>query len=352
MTCTAMRFIGTLSVLAGVICMSSCTDTVRHRALSFFFDGVPPLSGQVMETTSIDDSMNPRRRRVEPTWFLHEPQANCERCHGTQTQANFSRQVNLVSSLPALCYECHDMPQGGKGWVHGPVASGQCVICHEPHRSVNKYLLKKPEPQICYQCHEETSLKTLSGHGQTSFQTCLDCHAGHHSLAKHLLRAGSVASNARRGRTEPTGDPRFDASVAMAAADIQAGQTLSEALSSAAHRIESSELTHARAILMAIRLNMPFSEPDRQRVLALESQIVSAETARVVQQQTDRHEQAELMAQVYYDSVNRYRSGRLQEAKAGFERLLVSDVAPDTIKQAIKQYVADIDQRLSKKGTR
>ncbi len=332
--------------------MTSCTDTERHRALSFFFDGVPALPGQVTEATSIDDPMNPRRRRIEPTWFLHEPQADCERCHGTQTQTNFSRQVNLVSTLPALCYECHDMPQGGKGWVHGPVASGQCVICHEPHRSVNKYLLKKPEPQICYQCHEETSLKTLPGHDQASFQTCLDCHAGHNSFAKHLLKAGSVTSNARQGRTEPTGDPRFDASVAMAAAEIQAGQTLSEALSVAAQRVNASELTDASAILMAIRLNIPYNEADRLRVLAFEARIAAAEKTVAVQQQTDRREQAQLMAQVYYDSVNRYRSGRLQEAKIGFETLLISDVVPVTIKQAIQQYVADIDQRLFQEGTR
>ncbi len=352
MTRSGLRFVGTLSVLTGLACMASCTDTERHRALSFFFDGVPPLPGQVSEETQDEDTMNPQRRRVEPTWFLHEPQSNCQRCHGDQKQEDFSRQVNLVSPLPALCYECHDMPQGGKGWVHGPVASGQCVICHEPHRSVNRHLLKKPEPQICFQCHEETSLKTLPGHDQASYQTCLDCHAGHSSFAKHLLKASSVTSNARQGRTEPTGDARFDALVAMAGTDIQAGQTLSEALRFAAQRIDASELSHARAILMAIRLGIPYSEADRLRVLALEARIAAAEKTVGVQQQADRRERAESMAQVYYDSVNRYRSGRLQEARVGFERLLISDVVPATIKQAIEQYVTDIDQRLSQKGTR
>ncbi|MCP4450485.1 MAG: hypothetical protein GY809_03415 [Planctomycetes bacterium] len=352
MTRLGWKFFGTLSVLAGLACMVSCTDTERHRALSFFFDGVPPLPGQVVEEIPIDDPLNPRRKRIEPTWFLHEPQADCERCHGTQAQTNFSRQVQLVSSLPGLCYECHDMPQGGKGWVHGPVASGQCVVCHEPHRSVNRHLLKKPEPKICFQCHEETSLMTLPGHGQASFQTCLDCHAGHSSFAKHLLKAGSVTPQARQGRTEPTGDARFDALMATAGADIQAGQTLSEALNFAAQRVEASELSHARAILMAIRMGIPYSQPDRLHVLALEARIDAAEKTVSVQQQMDRRERAESMAQVYYDSVNRYRSGRLQEAKVGFERLLISDVVPATIKQAIKQYVADIDQRLPQKGTR
>ncbi|NQV34853.1 MAG: hypothetical protein HQ515_19320 [Phycisphaeraceae bacterium] len=351
MTCSRLRFVRTLSVLAGVACMASCTDKERHRTLSFFFDGVPPLPGQVFEEMPDDGTMNPRRRRVEPTWYLHEPQANCERCHGNQKQENFSRQVNLVSPLPALCYECHDMPQGGNGWVHGPVASGQCVTCHEPHRSLNRYLLKKPEPQICFQCHEVTSLKTLPGHDLASFQTCLDCHAGHSSFAKHLLKAGSVASNARQGRTEPTGDARFDAFVATAQADIQAGQTLPAALSSALRHVESSELVQARAILMAIRLGSAYSEQDRPRVLGVETAIEAAEKTVVVQQQVDRRERAEAMAQVYYNSVNRYRSGRLQEARVGFETLLNSDVVPVTIKQAIKKYVADIDQRLAEEGT-
>jgi predicted CXXCH cytochrome family protein len=338
-------------VLVGVACVVSCTDTERHRALSFLFDGVPPLPGQVFEETQDEDAINAQRRRVEPTWFLHEPQSDCQRCHGDQKQENFSRQVKLVSPLPALCYECHDMPQGGKGWVHGPVASGQCVICHEPHRSLNRYLLKRPEPQMCFQCHEETSLKTLPGHDQASFQACLDCHAGHSSFAKHLLKAGSVVSNARQGRTEPTGDARFDAFVATAQADIQAGQTLPVALSSAVRRIESSELIQARAIVMAIRLGMSYSEQDRQRVLAVETAIEAAEKTDVVQRKADRRQRAEAMAQLYYDSVNRYRSGRLQEARTGFETLLVSDVVPATIKQAIKEYVVDIDQRLAQEGT-
>lgn len=283
---------------------------------------------------------------------MHEPQANCERCHGIQKQKNFSRQVNLVSPLPALCYECHDMPHAGEGWVHGPVASGQCVICHEPHRSVNRHLLKKPEPQICLQCHEETSLNTLPGHAQPSFQVCLDCHAGHSSFAKHLLKTGVVASNARQGRTEPTGDARFDAFVAKTQADIQAGQTLSEALGAAAERIDSLDLLHARAILMAIRLSVPCSDEDRQRVQAVEASIDMAEKNMAVQQQTDRRERAEMMAQLYYNSVNRYRAGRFQEARSGFETLLESDVVPATIKQAIREYVADIDKRLPQEGPR
>ena len=347
MTSSTLRLVWTLVVWAGVTCVTGCNETKRQRVLSFFFDGVPPLPGQSVEGKPGDDPQDPRRRRVEPTWFLHEPQANCERCHGNQKQESFSRQVNLVSPLPALCYECHDMPQVGQGWIHGPVASGQCVICHEPHRSLNRYLLKRPEPQICLQCHEETSLTEVPGHEQASFQACLDCHAGHSSFAKHLLKAGAVASNARQGRTEPTGDARFDAFVAQAQADIEAGQTLTRALETAGRHVDALDLLQARAVVMAIRLSIPYAESERQALQAMQARIETAEKTAQAQRQIDRRERAELMAQVYYDSVNRYRSGRLKEARSGFETLQNSDVVPDPIKQAVRQYMADIDRRLS-----
>jgi len=350
-TRSGLGVLRTVSVLAGLACLASCSDTERHRALSFFFDGVPPLPGQVIEEAVVIDPANPQRRRVEPQWFLHEPQANCERCHGDQKQKNFSRQVNLVSPVPSLCYECHDMPSSQQGWVHGPVASGQCVICHEPHRSLNPFLLKRSEPKICFQCHEASSLQTVPGHDLPTYAACLDCHAGHSSFAKHLLKAGSVQLNARQGRTEPTGDVRFDGFVAAARSDIQAGQSFPETLGSVVQSIEASELIQARAKLMAIRLYSTYPQEAQADIQDLQTRLDAAEKSLAAQQQANRHERAELMAELYYDSVNRYRSGRLQEARSGFETLLTSDVVPGTIKQAIKKYLADIDQRLPKEST-
>jgi predicted CXXCH cytochrome family protein len=346
-TCLRLRLVRTVSVLTGIVCLAGCSDTERHRTLSFFFDGVPPLPGQIVEETVIDDTGNPQRKRVEPTWFVHEPQANCERCHGDQKQANFSRQVNLISPIPELCYECHDMPDPQKGWMHGPVAVGQCVICHEPHRSQNRYLLKKPEPQICFQCHEEAQIRAVPGHHLETYNACLDCHVGHQSFAKHLLRVDWVTPNARQGRTEPTGDPQFDGLVAKARSQIKAGQPLVDTLGTVTQHIEAANFVQARAWLMAIRLDIPFSSKDKQRLLLLEGRIRTAEKTVTVQQQADRRERAQVMAQMYYTSVSQYRSGRLKEARSGFDALLKSDVVPPTIKQAITQYLADINQRLS-----
>ncbi|MCF7974571.1 MAG: cytochrome c3 family protein [Phycisphaerae bacterium] len=351
MTRSGLRWLVYVSVLAGLACLVSCSDTERHRALSFWFDGVPPLPGQTVDETVADDTPSSPRRRIEPQWFLHEPQADCERCHGDQKQKNFSRQVNLVAPVPTLCYGCHDMPGAQDGWVHGPVASGQCVLCHEPHRALNPHLLKKAEPQICFQCHEASTIKTLPGHDRATYDTCLDCHAGHHSAAKHLLKTGSVVSGARQGRTEPTGDPQFDAFVAAARTNIQSGQSPSDALGVVVQHIDRLELEQARAALMAFRLDMSYAQEDRVRVLDLEAQLEAAEKSVAGQQQTDRRKRAELMAQLYYNSVNQYRAGQLQEARSGFEKLLTSDVVPGTIKQAIEQYLAEINQRLSKERT-
>jgi predicted CXXCH cytochrome family protein len=243
------------------------------------------------------------------------------------------------------------MPGAEDGWVHGPVASGQCVICHEPHRALNPHLLKKAEPLICFQCHDESTLKVVPGHDRATYEACLDCHAGHQSSAKHLLKVGTVISKARQGRTEPTGDPEFDGFVAAARSDIQAGQSLSDALGVVVRHIQTMDLIQARAALMALRLDMSYSPQDRARLLELEARIEAAEKSVAGQLQIDRRHRAELMAQLYYSSVSQYRSGRLQEARSGFEELLASDVVPVTIKQAIEQYLADINQRLSKERT-
>jgi hypothetical protein len=35
-----------------------------------------------------------------------------------------------------LCYSCHDRVReqvGSSSFIHGPVAAGFCIVCHDPH---------------------------------------------------------------------------------------------------------------------------------------------------------------------------------------------------------------------------
>jgi len=161
-----------------------------HKTLTMLFDGVPPIGGETAEGGPIDPNSENARRRSEAIWYVHEPYENCDRqCHGNRQQRTFSREVRLTDRIPGLCYDCHDslVPTSLDGWVHGPVAAGECLLCHEPHKTNNPHLLKRPIPQLCAGCHKEMAVEESAldrperGHLQ-----CNGCHEGHVGSADHL----------------------------------------------------------------------------------------------------------------------------------------------------------------------
>jgi len=105
--------------------------------------------------------------------------------------------MNLVDKVPGLCYRCHDSYVKQGGWVHGPAASGECLLCHNPHKTNNKSLLRTPMPKLCTNCHEPKSLKLVANHSDQSYEHCNVCHAGHISESKKLLKSNFL--NADRG---------------------------------------------------------------------------------------------------------------------------------------------------------
>jgi predicted CXXCH cytochrome family protein len=229
------------------------------------------------------------------------------------------------------------------GWVHGPVAAGQCVLCHEPHRSRYPFLLKKDVPELCMQCHQ--SLDSVENHARPNYAACLDCHWGHTSVAKHLLKAGSLASETRAGASEPTGDAEFDQILALARNELQGQINLDEAWNNVAAYTRQGEVKKARAYLMAIRMDPSLSSTAKEQWSALQETLEASEQIQVRQARQIEQEQARMMAQLYYQSVNALRDGNYVEAQAGFNELLSSDVVPDVIKQAIRGYLEQIQQQ-------
>src|SRR5208337_2020046 len=69
----------------------------------------------------------------------------CTSCHEIRVNKEVTR-VKLITTTPyALCFTCHadKNPAGIKGLVHKP-AVRDCLKCHDPHQSDNKYQLLKP----------------------------------------------------------------------------------------------------------------------------------------------------------------------------------------------------------------
>lgn len=124
---------------------------------------------------------------------VHNPVASgdCTMCH--QAAAGKSHPVDkgsmtLQDQPPKLCYMCHDS-MAAKKFVHGPVASGDCLACHDPHKSPNKKLLRAPAgAPLCFMCHDESKFKAKFPHEPVASGDCLDCHDPHQSDYKMMVR--------------------------------------------------------------------------------------------------------------------------------------------------------------------
>lgn len=158
--------------------------------LSLFFDGVPePRSEVVSDAPAVQASLGRQLVRVGE----HGPYAAklCDSCHD-------SKATNaLVAPAEQLCLRCHELG-AAKTYVHGPLASGGCLVCHDPHRSANRFLLVSASDSFCLQCHERAGLSVLAvaegaagsdGHAGDAAD-CTDCHDAHMSDRRYLLREG------------------------------------------------------------------------------------------------------------------------------------------------------------------
>jgi predicted CXXCH cytochrome family protein len=139
------------------------------------------------------------------TWGLHEQIKNCVSCHGNESEQNPPDELNLVAPVPKLCYICHKEHVKPGGWVHGPAAAGECLLCHNPHKANNKSLLNKPIPELCYNCHELKTLRLVANHSDESYAHCNVCHAGHASESRMLLK--NCFLNADEGLVYISKDP-------------------------------------------------------------------------------------------------------------------------------------------------
>lgn len=168
-----------LAVLAG-----GCSAAKHHRVLALFFDGVPEPASEVASTApAVATAVG--RRLVRPG--EHGPYAAklCGACH------NAAATNALIVPAEELCLRCHTF-ETSQAYVHGPLASGGCLVCHDPHRSANRALLVSASDGFCLHCHDRSALSDLSasdGH-RAQDANCTACHEPHMSARKFLLRPG------------------------------------------------------------------------------------------------------------------------------------------------------------------
>ncbi|MFA7402999.1 MAG: cytochrome c3 family protein [Pelobacteraceae bacterium] len=126
--------------------------------------------------------------------FVHLPVKNgeCPSCHrpSGQKHPKFKKEAFLLTDNGkiGLCSECHERKDTLKH-VHPPVAAGDCLDCHDPHQSDNKFQLKGAGAELCYMCHEKSKLDRSFPHKPVAEGKCLSCHDPHQSDQKFMLKA-------------------------------------------------------------------------------------------------------------------------------------------------------------------
>ncbi len=125
----------------------------------------------------------------------------CTNCHGPHA-TDYPKQ--LKRSANDTCLSCHaklkdEMAKANV--VHGAIAEG-CVTCHDPHASSQPGELKERMDKVCLTCHDKP-MKTASGrniasmapvlassslHGPVRSGGCSECHNPHAANEPNLLR--------------------------------------------------------------------------------------------------------------------------------------------------------------------
>lgn len=112
--------------------------------------------------------------------------AGCTTCHEIRVNKDVTRVKLTTTTAYALCLTCHPDKDAAqiKGTVHEP-AQHDCVKCHDPHESDNKYQLLKPasgdrKENLCLTCHTTGLNVPEKGSRHPALDMgCDTCHVTH-----------------------------------------------------------------------------------------------------------------------------------------------------------------------------
>ena len=181
-------------LLLMVAASTSCTITKkRYKVLKVFFDGVPDPNARgesPSPTTQDEQSADQNVKRPPPDWVKIKSrhpdyyERNCNNCHN-KSASNF-----LKAAKEKFCFLCHDDSDFKGEFLHGPVASSDCLACHLPHQSQHKYLLKETDANMCLECHMKEDVAINPVHANVDFEKgkCTQCHYPHAADSRFFLK--------------------------------------------------------------------------------------------------------------------------------------------------------------------
>ena len=106
--------------------------------------------------------------------------APCSQCHNPHGTA--AARMLTSPTVNENCYRCHAEKRGPFLFEHFPVTEN-CLLCHDPHGSFQKNLLKVRQPFLCLDCHTNLPGTHDPFNPNSRFtynRACVNCHVQIH----------------------------------------------------------------------------------------------------------------------------------------------------------------------------
>lgn len=223
------RLTGAVLVLAVVVILvNGCSRQTEYDVLSFFFTGVPSPEEEERKKAEQERQSMGKGVGTKPLFSSHSYYVakKCDECHQVTLTQNFEGSAR--SGMPTIsfgretaadgsrlplkkrCVNCHEnrsetYASANNLWLHAPVTRGNCLICHDPHRSKYPDLLKDETEKLCTMCHSEGLIRLTKSHEE--LKGCLECHTPHLGKDKFLL-----VKDYKEERKLPIPKPTYDSS--------------------------------------------------------------------------------------------------------------------------------------------
>jgi predicted CXXCH cytochrome family protein len=145
-----------------------------------------PAEKKSCVTSACHSTMNKVKYRHGPV-----EAGECAECHGTSSKHPSDPKkykFEKIKNVSAKCYGCHDK-FAQKKYTHAPVKDGECLACHNPHGSNNKFQLAEKGAKVCFNCHDDGIVGGTFVHGPAAVGGCIACHEPHVSDNENSLRS-------------------------------------------------------------------------------------------------------------------------------------------------------------------
>jgi predicted CXXCH cytochrome family protein len=134
---------------------------------------------------------------------VHKASAQqCTTCHGPHATDNAKQLKKPVNDTCLACHTNVGKELASAKVVHGAVTQGNCASCHDPHAANQPNELKARTDKVCMSCHEKAVAasdgRTLPGmgavlassnlHGPVKTGSCSECHQPHAADQPNLLK--------------------------------------------------------------------------------------------------------------------------------------------------------------------